>query len=71
MKATRRYYAMKILNKKQIMGQNLVKYAKTERDVLTITKHPFSIGLKYAFQTPEKLFMLLDYAPGGNMTRAL
>ena len=53
------------------MGQNLVKYAKTERDVLTITKHPFSIGLKYAFQTPEKLFMLLDYAPGGNMTRAL
>lgn len=62
---------MKVLNKKQIFGQGLVRYAKTERDVLTITKHPFSIGLKYAFQTPEKLFMLLDYAPGGNMTRIL
>ena len=64
-------YAMKILNKKQIMGQNLVKYAKTERDVLTYTSHPFIVGLKYAFQTPEKLFLLLDYAAGGNMSRAL
>ena len=42
-------YAMKILNKKQILGNNLVKYAKTERDVLTYTKHPFIVGLKYAF----------------------
>ena len=65
------YYAMKILNKKQIMGQNLVKYAKTERDVLTYTTHPFIVGLKFAFQTPEKLFLLLDYAAGGNMSRAL
>lgn len=70
-KPTNKFYAMKILNKKQILGQNLVKYAKTERDVLTYTKHPFAVGLKYAFQTPEKLFLLLDYAPGGNMSRAL
>jgi len=53
------------------MGNNLVKYAKTERNVLTYTAHPFIVGLKYAFQTPEKLFLLLDYAAGGNMSRAL
>jgi len=29
------------------------------------------VGLKFAFQTPEKLFLLLDYAAGGNMSRAL
>jgi len=46
---TGKLYAMKILNKKQIMGNNLVKYAKTERDVLTYIKHPFIICLKYAF----------------------
>ena len=46
---TGKYFAMKILNKKQILGQNLVKYAKTERDVLTFTRHPFIVGLKYAF----------------------
>ena len=46
---TGKFFAMKILNKKQILGQNLVKYAKTERDVLTYTRHPFIVGLKYAF----------------------
>ena len=46
---TGNFYAMKILNKKQIMGQNLVKYVKTERDVLTYTTHPFIVGLRYAF----------------------
>lgn len=46
---TGKQYAMKILNKKQILGNNLVKYAKTERDVLSYTKHPFIVGLKYAF----------------------
>lgn len=46
---TGKLYAMKILNKKQIMGNNLVKYAKTERDVLTYVRHPFIVGLKYAF----------------------
>ena len=53
------------------MGKNLVKYAKTERNVLTYTSHPFIVGMKYAFQTPEKLFFILDYAAGGNMSRAL
>lgn len=68
---TGKWYAMKIMNKSQIIGQNLVKYAKTERDVLTYTKHNYIIGLKYAFQTPEKLFLILDYAEGGNMSRTL
>ena len=46
---TGKLYAMKILNKKQIMGNNLVKYAKTERDVLTYVRHDFIVGLKYTF----------------------
>lgn len=49
----------------------MVKYAKTERNVLTYMSHPFIVGMKYSFQTPEKLFLLLDYAAGGNMSRAL
>ena len=49
----------------------MVKYAKTERDVLTYANHPFIVGMRFAFQTPEKLFMVLDYAAGGNMSRAL
>lgn len=39
--------------------------------MLTYATHPFVVGMRYAFQTPEKLFMILDYAAGGNMSRAL
>lgn len=53
------------------MGQNLVRYAKTERNVLSYTKHPFIVNLNYAFQTRDKLFLILDYCPGGDLARVL
>jgi len=28
---------------------NLIKYAKTERNVLSITNHPFIVNLNFAF----------------------
>lgn len=43
------YFALKILDKDKVLQNNLVRYAKTERDVLTYTKHPFIVGLNYAF----------------------
>lgn len=42
-------YAMKTLSKRKILGQNLVRYAKTERDVLSYMRHPFIVNLNYAF----------------------
>jgi len=48
-KDTGQLYAMKVLQKQRIMGQNLVKYAITERNVLSYTRHPFIVGLNYAF----------------------
>lgn len=67
-KKNQELYAMKILMKSKIMGQNLVKYAMTERNVLSYIKHPFIVGLKFAFQTSSKLFLILDYCPGGSMS---
>mmetsp|Transcript_22511 Transcript_22511/g.15987 ORF Transcript_22511/g.15987 Transcript_22511/m.15987 type:complete len:105 (+) Transcript_22511:320-634(+) len=46
---TKAYFAMKVLNKDKILGQNLVRYAMTERDVLSYTNHPFIVNLNYAF----------------------
>lgn len=48
-----------------------MKYAVAERNVLSITKHPFIVGLNYAFQTRDKLFLILDYCPGGDLGRVL
>ncbi len=66
--STHRMYAMKVLSKSQIMSQNLVKYALTERDVLSVTNHPFIVRLNYAFQTNRKLYLILDYCPGGDLS---
>lgn len=47
-----------------------MKYAQTERSVLTqMRDHPFIVTLYFAFQTTEKLFLILDYCPGGDMGR--
>ena len=64
-------YAMKVLTKHKILGNNLVRYAKTERDVLSYTKHPFIVGLNYAFQTETKLFLILEFCPGGDLGHIL
>ena len=64
-------YAMKVLTKHKIFGNNLVRYAKTERDVLSYTKHPYIVGLHYAFQTETKLFLILEFCPGGDLGHIL
>lgn len=55
---------MKVLQKDKIINQNLVRYAKAERDVLSIVNHPFMVKLNYAFQSETKLFLVMDYCPG-------
>lgn len=60
-------YAMKVLRKDKIMGQNLIKYALTERNVLSYVRHPFIVSLNFAFQTSDKLVLILDYCAGGDM----
>ena len=68
---TKKTYAMKILRKERIMGQNLSKYALAERNVLSLSHHPFIVKLNYAFQTLTKLFLILEYCPGGDLAKHL
>ena len=39
----------------------------TERNVLSLTNHPFIVKMNAAFQTADKLFLILDYCPGGDL----
>lgn len=64
-------YAMKVLNKQEIIANNLVKYAQTERNVLSYVEHPFIVNLNYAFQTKDKLYLILEYCPGGDLSQVL
>lgn len=66
-----KYYAMKILEKKKVLSDNLLRYAKTERNVLSLASHQFVVGLNFAFQSNSRLYLIMDYAPGGDMGMAL
>ena len=59
--------AMKILKKEHLIQKNQVVHTMTERKVLETIHHPFIVNLKYAFQNPKKLYLLLEYCPGGEL----
>merc|ERR1719450_86714 len=60
-------YAMKMLRKDNIVKRNQVEHTETERSVLEAVSHPFIVNLHYAFQTPKKLYFVLEYCPGGEL----
>lgn len=66
-KATGKVYAMKVLKKQQLVARKQVAHTQTERKVLQNIDHPFIVSLRFAFQTPEKLYMILDYFTGGEL----
>ncbi|XP_011264911.1 ribosomal protein S6 kinase alpha-5 isoform X2 [Camponotus floridanus] len=62
-------YAMKVLQKAYItQKKKTTEHTKTERQILeAIRDSPFLITLYYAFQTNEKLCLILEYIAGGEM----
>jgi protein-serine/threonine kinase len=58
---------MKMVRKDNVMKRNQVEHTKTERSVLESVSHPFIVNLHYAFQTPKKLYMVLEYCAGGEL----
>ncbi|XP_016106271.1 v-akt murine thymoma viral oncogene homolog 2, like [Sinocyclocheilus grahami] len=66
-KASGVYYAMKILRKEVIIAKDEVAHTVTESRVLQNTRHPFLTTLKYAFQTPDRLCFVMEYANGGEL----
>ncbi len=72
--STGRLYAQKQFKKASLtMRKQLVEQTKTERVILeSINRHPFVVKLYYAFQDHEKLYLILEYAQGGELfTRML
>lgn len=66
-KTDKKLYAMKVLNKADIVKRKQVEHTRTERRVLGTINHPFIVRLHFAFQTEEKLYFVLDYAAGGEL----
>jgi serine/threonine protein kinase len=66
---TGKLYAQKQFRKASItVHKRLVEQTKTERTILeSVNRHPFVVKLFYAFQDHEKLYLILEYAQGGEL----
>lgn len=67
--STGKLYAQKQLRKASlIVHKKLVEQTNTERAILeSVNRHPFVVKLYYAFQDHEKLYLILEYAQGGEL----
>jgi protein-serine/threonine kinase len=68
---TDKLYAMKILDKKEMIKRNKVKRVLTEREILATASHPFIVTLYWSFQSADKLYFIMDYCAGGEFFRML
>ncbi|KAI8898866.1 kinase-like domain-containing protein [Globomyces pollinis-pini] len=67
-KVSNEYYAMKVLKKATIVLHTKdTEHTKNERSVLEEIRHPFIVKLYFAFQTPSRLYLILNYASGGEL----
>jgi serine/threonine protein kinase len=66
---TGRLFAQKMFRKASLtVHKSLIEQTKTERTILeSINRHPFVVKLYYAFQDQEKLYLILEYAEGGEL----
>eukprot|EP00002_Diphylleia_rotans_P007484 TRINITY_DN1702_c0_g1_i1.p1 TRINITY_DN1702_c0_g1~~TRINITY_DN1702_c0_g1_i1.p1 ORF type:complete len:456 (+),score=85.60 TRINITY_DN1702_c0_g1_i1:55-1422(+) len=66
-KDTGRVYAMKAIKKEEVISRNEIDHTMAEKNILASINHPFIVNLRYAFQTSEKLYLVLDFVNGGEL----
>jgi len=55
------------LIKSHIFATKQTKHTAAERRVLETVDHPFMVKLRYAFQSQLKLYLIMDFYPGGSL----
>lgn len=66
-KDTKQIYALKIIRKQHIVSRLEVTHTLAERTVLARINNPFIVPLKFSFQSPEKLYLVLSFINGGEL----
>ncbi|EOD12624.1 hypothetical protein EMIHUDRAFT_52924, partial [Emiliania huxleyi CCMP1516] len=65
------HYALKVMRKemlKECLGSSWRKKIALEQSILATLQHPFLVNLKYAFQNPEFLLLVMDLVPQGDLS---
>lgn len=62
-------FAMKSMKKQFLIGNNQIKYAVGEAEIMKDLDHPFVLKLCYTFQTPEYLHMIMELIENGDLSQ--
>lgn len=66
-KDTGELFAMKVLRKERIKTESQKTHTMAERRILQSVSSDFIVNLHYAFQTPDKLYFVVDFLNGGEL----
>ena len=66
-----KYYAMKMMRKDQIISQELENNILLEKNILIEAQCEFILSLSFFFQTPERLYFITPFIPGGDLYHKL
>ncbi|XP_019483550.1 PREDICTED: microtubule-associated serine/threonine-protein kinase 2 isoform X7 [Hipposideros armiger] len=70
-KSTRQRFAMKKINKQNLILRNQIQQAFVERDILTFAENPFVVSMYCSFETKRHLCMVMEYVEGGDCATLL
>ncbi|CAI5758117.1 unnamed protein product [Candida verbasci] len=70
-KSTQELFALKILNKKEMIKRQKINRVVVEQEILATSNHPFIVTLYHSFQSKENLYLCMEYCSGGEFFRAL
>ena len=66
-KATRKYYALKILAMVDVIKLKQVEHVRNEKNILSQVQHPFIVSLLWSHKDDTNLYMLFPYICGGEL----
>ncbi|KAK2949047.1 putative serine/threonine protein kinase [Blattamonas nauphoetae] len=66
-KTTGDLYAMKEMDKNEMQRKNLAMRVRDEERILQNLHNPFIVDMIYSFQNETKLFLVMEYCPGGDL----
>ncbi|XP_061775787.1 microtubule-associated serine/threonine-protein kinase 3 isoform X2 [Nerophis ophidion] len=70
-KETRQRFAMKKINRQNLMLRNQIQQVFVERDILTFAENPFVVSMFCSFETRRHLCMVMEYVEGGDCANLL
>uniref|UniRef100_A0A3B3W2M1 non-specific serine/threonine protein kinase n=1 Tax=Poecilia latipinna TaxID=48699 RepID=A0A3B3W2M1_9TELE len=70
-KETRQRFAMKKINRQNLVLRNQIQQAFVERDILTFAENPFVVSMFCSFETRRHLCMVMEYVEGGDCANLL